>query len=73
MTDAHSQTDNLTKFIIQSRFVRLVCAVLQSLIRKNPSSVRGLFAEIQTFCLAFSKAKEAISLYALIKSVDSAT
>lgn len=53
--------------------MRLVCAVLQSLIRKNAASVRGLFAEIQTFCLAFSKAKEAVNLYALIKSVDGVT
>ena len=47
----------------QIRFVRLVCVLIQSLLRKRVSDVKDLFAEVQTFCLTFPRVKEAISLF----------
>lgn len=59
---------NTTDKFAQSRLVRLVCVLIQSLIKNNILDVEEMFMEIQSFCLDFSKAREAISLFKLIKA-----
>mmetsp|Transcript_19934 Transcript_19934/g.28556 ORF Transcript_19934/g.28556 Transcript_19934/m.28556 type:complete len:460 (+) Transcript_19934:1700-3079(+) len=59
----------MDKFL-QIRFVRLVCVLLQSLLRKSVVDIKGLFAEIQAFCLTFPRVKEANLLFRLIKSIE---
>jgi hypothetical protein len=50
--------------------VRLVCVLVQSLVRRNNPHIKDMFAELQTFCLNFSKIKEAVLLYKLMKSLE---
>jgi hypothetical protein len=52
------------------RFVRLVCVLIQALLRKGVVDLRALFAEVQAFCLTFPRVKEANLLFRLIKSIE---
>ena len=63
-----SACEKMTNEFFQKRSARILCVFLQSLVRKKKINVKEFCIEIESFCITFSKIKEATELYKICKS-----
>ncbi|CAG9804659.1 unnamed protein product [Chironomus riparius] len=60
--------EKMTDERFQKRSVRILCVFLQSLVRKKKIDINDISIEIESFCITFSKIKEATELYKICKT-----
>lgn len=62
--------ENIVEEKAQKRSVRLCCIFFQNLIQRNIVDVEEVQVEVQAFCIEFSRFREAIVLFKLLKDSE---
>jgi hypothetical protein len=62
--------ENIVEEKVQKRSVRLCCIFFQNLIQRNIVDVEEVQVEVQAFCIEFSRFREAIVLFKLLKDSE---